>query len=217
MIVVTFQHPNPYFDDSYAVNSVNVGPYGDAIHAGADSGNRKALPQSFGSRGRACLSGGSTGGWESLALQIFHPDFFGGTWTYCPDSVDFSDVEGVNVYKDKNAFYKEFEWRRVPTINSREINGQIRQTSEERNRFELVNGTHGRSGEQIDIWSAVFGPLGEDGYFDPLFDKTNRRHESARGRVLEGELRPALSPREKLVHAGTETGGQNPCVRRRRG
>jgi hypothetical protein len=31
MIVVTLQHPNPYFDDSYAVNSVNVGPYGNAI------------------------------------------------------------------------------------------------------------------------------------------------------------------------------------------
>ena len=31
MVVVTFQHPTPYFDDSYAVNSVNVGPYGDAI------------------------------------------------------------------------------------------------------------------------------------------------------------------------------------------
>ncbi len=31
LLVVTFQHPTPYFDDSYAVNSVNVGPYGDAI------------------------------------------------------------------------------------------------------------------------------------------------------------------------------------------
>ena len=31
MLVVTLQHPTPYFDDSYAVNSVNVGPYGDAI------------------------------------------------------------------------------------------------------------------------------------------------------------------------------------------
>src|SRR5207245_1908796 len=27
----TFQHPTPYFDDSYAVNSANNGPYGDAI------------------------------------------------------------------------------------------------------------------------------------------------------------------------------------------
>jgi hypothetical protein len=170
MLVVTFQHPNPYFDDSYAVNSVNVGPYGDAIM-------RELIPE-IEKRFRVIrqpwarlLSGGSTGGWESLALQIFHPDFFGGTWSYCPDSVDFSDVEGVDVYHDKNAFYKEYEWRRVPTVNSREINGQIRQTAEERNRFELANGTHGRSGEQLDIWSAVFGPLGEDGFFDPLWDK----------------------------------------------
>jgi len=117
------------------------------------------------------LSGGSTGGWEALALQIFHPDFFGGAWAYCPDSVTFTDVEGINVYKDENAFYKQFEWRREPTINSREINGHVRLTSQQRNYFELANGTRGRSGEQIDIWSAVFGPLGKDGYFEPLFDK----------------------------------------------
>lgn len=170
MMVVTLQHPTPYFDDSYAVNSVNVGPYGDAIL-------QELIPE-VEKRFRAIrqpwarvLSGGSTGGWEALALEIFHPDFFGGTWAYCPDSVDFSDVEGINVYEDKNAFYKEIGWRREPTINSREVNGQVRQTSEQRNHFELVNGTHGRSGEQLDIWSAVFGPLGEDGYFDPLFDK----------------------------------------------
>lgn len=170
MIVVTMQHPNPYFDDSYAVNSVNVGPYGDAFM-------RELIPE-IEKRYRVIrqpwarlLSGGSTGGWESLALQIFHPDFFGGTWSYCPDSVDFSDVEGVDIYHDTNAFYKQYEWRREPTVNSREINGQIRQTAEERNRYELVNGTHGRSGEQLDIWSAVFGPLGEDGYFEPLWNK----------------------------------------------
>ena len=29
----------------------------------------------------------------------------------------------------------------------------------------------GRSSEQLDIWSAVFGPLGEDGYFEPLWNK----------------------------------------------
>ena len=170
MIVVTLQHPNPYFDDSYAVNSVNVGPYGDAIH-------QELIPE-IEKRFRVIrqpwarlLAGGSTGGWEALALQVFYPDFYGGTWSYCPDSVDFSDVEGINVYQDKNAFYKEIDWRREPTINSREINGQVRSTSEQRNHFELVNGTHGRSGEQLDIWSAVFGPLGSDGYFQPLFDK----------------------------------------------
>jgi len=180
MILVTFQHPTPYFDDSYAVNSVNVGPYGDAIL-------QELIPQ-VERRYRVIkepyartLSGGSTGGWESLALQIFHPDFFGGTWSACPDPVTFTDVEGVNIYQDKNAFYKEYEWRREPTVNSRETDGRIRLTSEQRNHFELVNGTRGRSGEQIDIWSAVFGPLGNDGYFEPLFNK------------MTGEMNPAVA------------------------
>lgn len=172
MVVVTFQHPTPYFDDSYAVNSVNVGPYGDAIMQELIPEVEKrfrVLKEPY----ARVLSGGSTGGWESLALQIFHPDFFGGTWSSCPDSVTFTDVEGINIYKDQNAFFKTNAngWLKVPTINSREINGQVRQTSEQRNHFELVNGTKGRSGEQLDIWSAVYGPLGADGYFQPLFNK----------------------------------------------
>ncbi|MGA8222706.1 MAG: alpha/beta hydrolase-fold protein [Candidatus Acidiferrales bacterium] len=170
MIVVTFQHPNPYFDDSYAVNSPNVGPYGDAIM-------QELIPE-IEKRYRVIrepyariLAGGSTGGWEALALQFFHPDFFGGTWGYCPDPVTFTNVEGINAYSDANAFHKDYEWRREPTINSIETDGRVRLTSEQRNHLELVNGTHGRSGEQIDIWSAVFGPVGSDGYFEPLFNK----------------------------------------------
>ena len=170
LIVVTFQHPNPYFDDSYAVNSVNVGPYGDAVM-------QELIPE-IEKRFRTIkepyariLTGGSTGGWEALALQIFHPDFFGGTWGYCPDPVTFTNVEGINFYKDTNAFYKQYEWRREPTVNSVYTDGRVSLTSEQRNHLELVNGTHGRSGEQIDIWSAVFGPLGNDGYLDPAFDK----------------------------------------------
>jgi len=170
MIVVTFQHPTPYFDDSYAVNSVNVGPYGDAIMQELIPEVEKRyriIKQSY----ARILTGGSTGGWEALALQLFHPDFFGGAYAYCPDPVEFSDVEGINIYRDKNAFFKEFEWHRVPTVNTRETNGHTRLTSQQRNHFELVCGTKGRSGQQLDIWSAVFGPLGEDGYFKPLFNK----------------------------------------------
>jgi hypothetical protein len=170
MIVVTLQHPNPYFDDSYGVNSVNLGPYGDAI-------TRELMPEierrfrAIGEPWARITDGGSTGGWISLAHQFFYPDLYGGVWSYCPDSVTFSDVEGINVYKDDNAFYRKIDWRTVPIINTREVNGHVRLTSEQRNHMELVNGTKGRSGEQLDIWSAVFGPLGKDGYFEPLFDK----------------------------------------------
>ena len=171
IIAVTFQHPTPYFDDSYAVNSVNMGPYGDAIM-------NELIPE-IEKRYRVIkepwarwLSGGSTGGWESLALQIFHPDFFGGTWSSCPDPVTFTDVEGVNMYKDANAFYKNYsQWQLTPTVNSREVDGEIRQTAQQRYWMELVNGTHGRSGTgQEDIWQAVWGPIGADGYFKPAVD-----------------------------------------------
>jgi hypothetical protein len=180
MLVVTFQHPNPYFDDSYAVNSPNVGPYGDAIMQELITEVEKRFRVIKQPYARA-LTGGSTGGWEALALQIFHPDFFGGTWASCPDPVTFTNVEGVNVYEDKNAFFKQYDWRREPTVNSIYTDGRIVQTSEQRNHFELVNGTRGRSGEQIDIWSAVFGPVGEDGYFKPLFNKRT------------GEIDPAVA------------------------
>ncbi len=172
VIVATFQHPTPYFDDSYAVNSPNVGPYGDAL-------TRELIPEierryrTIGEPWARWLHGGSTGGWEALALQIFHPDLFGGAWAYCPDPVTFTDVEGIDAYRDENAFWKRYsEWQRTPTINSREVNGEVRQTSQQRNWMELVNGTRGRSGTgQLDVWGATYGPVGADGYFKPLFDK----------------------------------------------
>jgi hypothetical protein len=170
MLVVTFQHPTPYFDDSYAVNSANNGPYGDAIMEELipEIERRYRIIKQPWAR---LLDGGSTGGWEALALQIFHPDFFGGTWSYCPDPVTFTNVEGVNIYEDENAFYKDRGWFKVPTINTREVNGDVRLTSAQRNRFELVSGTKGRSGQQLDIWAAVHGPVGADGYFEPVYDK----------------------------------------------
>ncbi len=179
-IVVTFQHPTPYFDDSYAVNSVNVGPYGDAIMQELVPEVERRFRVITEPWGRV-LDGGSTGGWESLALQVFHPDDFGGTWSYCPDPVTFTNVEGINIYEDVNAYYKQHKWYRVPTVNSQETDGAIRQTSEQRNYFELAQGTKGRSGQQLDIWSAVYGPIGEDGYFKPMWDK------------VTGEIDPSVS------------------------
>ena len=170
LAVVTFQHPNPYYDDSYAVNSVNVGPYGDALLQELIPEVEKGFRVMREPYARL-LAGGSTGGWEALALQLFHPDFFGGVWCYCPDPVTFAGYEGVDVYKDDNAFYKQHEWYRVPTPNMRDTFGEPRNTMQQKNQFELVNGTHGRSGRQLDIWSAVFGPLGKDGFFQPLIDQ----------------------------------------------
>ncbi len=174
-IAVTIQHPTPYYDDSYAVNSANNGPYGDAIHQELipEIERRfRCIPRSY----ARVLTGGSTGGWESFALQVLHPDFYGGTWSFAPDPLDFRNVEGINIYAYENAFFKQYDWYRVPIINTRDAEtGEIRLTSRQRITMELVNGTKGRSGQQLDIWAAVFGPVGEDGYTRPLYDKVTGR------------------------------------------
>jgi len=109
VIIVTFQHPTPYFDDSYAVNSPNCGPYGDAIMQELIPAVEKQFRVIAEPYARV-LTGGSTGGWETLALQIYHPDFFNGAWAFSPDPVDFRlYYGGVNIYKDDYAFIQRKE------------------------------------------------------------------------------------------------------------
>lgn len=171
MIAVTFQHPTPYYDDSYAVNSVNNGPYGDALVKEMIpylEAHFRMRPKPY----ARVLTGGSTGGWESLGVQIFYPDFFGGTWTLYPDSIDFRRYGSVDVYQDDNAFFEPgHKWIQVHRYIERTSEGQPEITIQEFSRMENVLGSHGRSGEQIEIWDAAYGPIGDDGYPKPLWDK----------------------------------------------
>jgi len=170
MIAVTFQHPCPYFDDSYAVNSENCGPYGDAIMTELIpyiEENFRIIRKPY----ARVLSGGSTGGWESLALQVFHPDFFGGTWTFFPDPIDFRYYQLVNIYEDENAFTKEYGWLTLERPLMRDVHGQVLVTLRQMSQLEAVLGSKGRSGQQLDIWQAAYGPAGEDGYPKTLWDK----------------------------------------------
>jgi enterochelin esterase-like enzyme len=175
MIAVTFQHPTPYFDDSYAVNSANNGPYGDAIMKELIpylEEHFRIIRQPY----ARVLSGGSTGGWESLALQVFHPDFFGGTWTFYPDPVDFSRYQMVDIYNDANAFLAPGYDPPIPERPmERTSEGQVDMTMRQMSQLEEVLGSHGRSGQQFEAWEAVYGPVGPDGYPRPLWDKLNGR------------------------------------------
>lgn len=171
VIIVLIQHPTPYYDDSYAVNSANNGPYGDALW-------QEFVPRverefrGIGEPWARMTYGGSTGGWESLAWQIFYPDRLNGTWTFCPDPVDFRYFQLVNIYEDENAFYPNSEWRKTPLRPwSRGLDDQTMNSQFDASRYEEVLGTRGRSGEQMDIFMAVFGPVGPDGYPKLLYDK----------------------------------------------
>jgi hypothetical protein len=174
MVAITFQHPTPYYDDSYAVNSANNGPYADALLTELVPLLEKKfrlIPQAH----ARLLTGGSTGGWESIALQIHHPDFFGGTWTLYPDPVDFRDYQMSNIYEDTSAFVPNVDvattWVVPERFMSRTPQGQPLLSMRMMSRLEAVLGSHERSGQQMNAWDAAYGPVGPDGYPKPLWNK----------------------------------------------
>src|SRR5918911_1680367 len=170
MIIIEVQHANPYYDDSYAVNSANLSPYGDAITYELIPYIEKQF-RGIGKGWARFLYGGSTGGWESLAVQMMYPEEYNGCWAACPDPIDFQAYTVVNIYKHKNAYHVDADWKQTPRPGKRNYLGELAATIEEMNRMEMVLGSHSRSGGQWDIWQAVYSPVGEDGYPKPIWDK----------------------------------------------
>ena len=170
-LAVTFVEPSPFFPDGYGVNSVNNGPYGDAL-------TQELIPfvekqfRAIAKPYARILEGASTGGWGSLSLQLKHPDFFGGAWVFNPDPIDFRRYLLVNIYEDQNAFTAPGNsWIPAERPMRRSVEGQVNLTVRQVSHFEAVLGSKGRSGYQFNAWEAVYGPVGEDGYPRPLWDK----------------------------------------------
>jgi len=170
MIIIEIQHANPYYDDSYAVNSANLGPYGDAITYELVPLIEKQF-RGIGKGWARFMYGGSTGGWEALAAQIFYPDEYNGAWGACPDPIDFRAYTVVNIYDHKNAYRADAKWKQTPRPGKRNYLGELAATIEEMNYMELALGTKSRSGGQFDIWEAVYSPVGQDGYPKPIWNK----------------------------------------------
>ena len=169
-LVVEIQHPTPYYDDSYAVNSENNGPYGDAIM-------RELIPaieeefRGIGEGWARVTYGGSTGGWEAMAVQVLYPDDFNGAYVACPDPIDFRQYTLMNLYEDENAYFTDGPFKRTARPGHRDYLGRVDRTIEDSNHLELVLGTKSRSGQQWDIWEAVYSPVGDDGYPRRIWDK----------------------------------------------
>jgi len=170
MLLVQIQHATPFYDDSYAVNSANSGPYGDAIM-------RELVPEierrfrGIGAGWARFTYGGSTGGWEAMAVQMFYPTEFNGAWVACPDPIDFRRYTVVDIYKDRNAYFIEGPFKRTPRPGMRNYLGHVSTTLEQINHRELALATKTRSGDQWDVWESVFSPAGPDGYPKRIWDK----------------------------------------------
>lgn len=170
VLAVQLNHANPYYDDSYAVNSANLGPYGDAITYELIPAIEKAY-RGIGKGWARFVYGGSTGGWISLAVQVLYPNEYNGSYAACPDPVDFHHYTTIDIYNDKNAYYPTSDFKKTARPGERDYLGHILATVKEMNQHELAEGSRTRSGEQFDIWEAVFSPMDNDGYPKRIFDK----------------------------------------------
>lgn len=170
VIVVTLLHPTPFYDDSYFVNSPNTGPWQDVLM-------KELLPyinkefRTIDAPWARTMFGGSTGGWISLYTQVTQPDSFGGAWVYCPDMVDYRTLIHTDMYKEKNYFTPEgYRWLQPERPYARTVTGGWAVSARQFGQLMNALGTKSRSGEWIDAYAAMFGPVGEDGYPIPLID-----------------------------------------------
>jgi pimeloyl-ACP methyl ester carboxylesterase len=170
VLAIEIQHACPFYDDSYAVNSENIGPYGDAITYELIPEIEKRF-RGIGEGWARFTYGGSTGGWEALAVQVKYPDQYNGCYAACPDPIDFRAFTTVNIYEDKNAYWYESQFKKLAKPGHRDYLGQVSATVQEMNMRELALGTKTRSGQQFDIWEAVYSPVGKDGYPKRIWDK----------------------------------------------
>lgn len=175
-----FQRPDPRFvqlfldgagpfGDPYQVNSANNGPYGDALTQEVIPYVEKTF-RCLGTPASRFTTGGSTGGWVSLALQLFYPDFFNGCWSQCPDGIDFRAFELIDIYRDENAYVNRFGFERP---SKRTIDGDTIFHVRHESKIERVLGRGNRwelGGLDWGSWNATYGPRGSDGLPKPLWD-----------------------------------------------
>ena len=184
------------------MNSANLGPYGDAI-------NKELIPEierrfrGIGAGWARFTYGGSTGGWEALATQVFYPDMYNGAFAACPDPIDFRAYTIINLYEDNNAYTLQGEASRSSVPAIRNYLGEVFATQRDANYMELAQGDRSRSGGQYDIWQAVFGPGRQPTAIrKPIFDKVTGDHRPRGGRLLARALRSVAHHRARLDDTG---------------
>ena len=177
-IIKVFLDSDAPYGDSYQMNSENNGPYMDALI-------KELIPaieqrfHGYGTPESRFLTGGSTGGWVSLALQVFNPDFFNGCWSFYSDPVDFNFFQLVNIYKDENAFVNRYQYLN-PSMRSVYGEPRLSIKDEVTNENSLGrNNSYVFSGDQWGGWNAVYSPKGKNGQPAAILDPVTGKIDTA--------------------------------------
>lgn len=163
MVLVELQHPTPYADSSLATNSLNNGPYADAIRYELIPAIEDAFRVEQASWARV-LTGAADGGWSALALQLRYPQDFNGAWAICPDPVDFRHFGLVDLQHDTNALFMKGRHLQLPRAARRDASGATLAELPAVSRWEQALADRARSRETWHRWEAAFSPQDPSGY-----------------------------------------------------
>jgi len=157
------------FGDSYQMDSENSGPYGKALIEELIP-HIESTYRGTGSSKYRFVDGCSTGGWVSLALQLYYPDDFNGVWSYSPDAIEFENYQLINIYKDENVYVNEYGNQRPVARNT---SGEPMMMLKDFIQYENVLGwsdSYVTSGGQFSAHTALYSPKGDNELPKPLFD-----------------------------------------------
>lgn len=173
-VIYVFLDSHGPYGDTYQINSANNGPCGTALTTELIPSVEKMVHYKSGAKLRF-LTGYSTGGWVSLALQIFYPEMFNGAWSYSPDPVGFAHWGLANIYEDSSVYYNNYGYLEPA---DRTIYGEPTRSLKDRIEGEsAISWTNNylMSGHQFAAYNAAWGPKGKDGLPSLMFDpKTGR-------------------------------------------
>lgn len=153
-----------YWGHSVFVDSATNGPRGRALVEELIPAIEREYHGAGGGADRRAVTGGSSGGWAALWLQVTYPDAFGSCWAHCPDPVDFRDFQRINLYEPGANMYVDVEGMERPLARRGD---QVLLTYREFVEMESVMG----AGGQIASFEATFSERGEDGGPKRLFDR----------------------------------------------
>ena len=60
-----------------------------------------------------------------MAVQVFYPDEYNCAFVACPDPIDFRAYVTINIYDDKNAYWYESQFQKLPRLAHRDYLGHV--------------------------------------------------------------------------------------------
>ena len=171
VIWVVLDQSSPTGTHEFA-DGVNNGPWGRALTAELIPDLEKRWRMDGRASGRL-LTGHSSGGWATLWLQVRYPKVFGGTWSTAPDSSDFHDFTGADIYAPNANAYVRADGTATPLVRMGGKEVASFQT------FAQLEAAEGPVGGQMASFDWVFSPRGADGRPMPMFDRTTGRVDPA--------------------------------------